>query len=415
MKKKNKQILAVLAVFVVTFAVTVIANRNGNAIEKVEITPTAVPIGTAALGMSSPADEPVPTVMSLPAREPVPTVTALPAREPVPTVTPLPVGEPAPTVTPLPVEESVTPLPAVCLGRIRMGDTIWGEVYENRTFVITGTGSTYDYDELMDYYMEFNAKGGFELLESGALRIIVEEGITRIGSYSLSIHCDAEYIQLPDTLIEIAENAFFGTGMAQAQWVGLDTERIKVEKHAFTDAQGEGLEALDSGAVAVPTAVPTNTPKPTPTEFPVADLEHPIEVVRIKAGDTAHISVWDNGYVYVQGSGNVTVRDIEVSEQLKNTLGCETLAGKVGLTHIIVEEGITLLGESSLYMFSSRELQHIELPSTLTVCQDAFGSAKNTLTCTLYSQGERKTVTIYRYDSFERYTTIDDQIQRELK
>ncbi len=399
MKKKNRAAVILLGVSAFIFAAVAIQYVFSR--HKTEVLPVTEESPTL-----------IPSVSLRPTKAPTEAPTEIPTK--IPTEMPTETPAEAPTEAPdtlSPIKEEVS----ACLGRIRMGDAAWGEVYENRVFVITGTGSTYDYDDLMEYYLDFNKKNGFDLLESGAVTILVEEGITRIGRYSLCAHCDAERIELPGTLEEIAENAFYGTGTENAEWIGLDMERINIKDNAFTDAGGKGLEVLSNNAVASPTAAPTNTPTPVPTAFPTAAPENPRELLSLKAGEHAEISVWDNGYVYVKGSGAVTVNAVQMGEQMKNSIGCETLSGKVVLTHIIVEEGITVLEESSLYMFSSRELQYIQLPSTLTACRNAFGSAKNTITCTMYQHGRKKEFTIYRYDSFERYTTIDDQIVKELE
>ena len=196
-----------------------------------DVTPTATPEVTDALDVEE--------------------VTSMPA---APTTTP------AVTVTP-------TPKPNVKYEKeFKMGDNVWYRLTEDGVLYVTGTGATWGYDAYIDEdnfirgdYSGLNVM--FQLL--GTKHIVIEEGITKLGAWSLSKLAGAESITFPSTLTEIGDYCFNGTGKSvNTVWIGLDKSKVKLADKAFYGAVYQTEEDLRK-----PT--PTPTLAPTPTSFPI--------------------------------------------------------------------------------------------------------------------------------------------------
>ncbi len=212
-----------------------------------EVTPTTVPEVTDVPEISE-GTTPVPETTS----------TATPTATVTPTVTPT--ATPTPTVTP-------TPKPNVKYVReVKMGDNVWYRLTEDGILYVTGTGATWGYDAYIDEenYIRGDYTGidqMFKLL--GTKHIVIEEGITKLGAWSLSKLAGAESITFPSTLREIEDYCFNGTGKSvNTVWIGLDKTKVKLSDKAFYGAVYQTEEDLRK-----PT--PTPTLAPTPTSFPI--------------------------------------------------------------------------------------------------------------------------------------------------
>jgi len=218
----------------------------GEITEPEEVTPTTVP-----------EDTEVPDAEEV---TPIPTVTVTPTASVTPTVTPTPTATPTPTVTP-------TPKPNVKYEReVKMGDNVWYRLTEDGILYVTGTGATWGYDAYIDEdnYIRGDYSGlnvMFQLL--GTKHIVIEEGITKLGAWSLSKLAGAESITFPSTLREIEDYCFNGTGKSvNTVWIGLDKTKVKLSDKAFYGAVYQTEEDLRK-----PT--PTPTLAPTPTSYPI--------------------------------------------------------------------------------------------------------------------------------------------------
>ena len=85
------------------------------------------------------------------------------------------------------------------------GDHVTWE-YKDKTLVIRGKGAMKDYT--YDDYGTINSTLPWHNL--AFTRLIVEEGVTRIGSVAFGMSTDLETVTLPDTIDEIGEAAFMG-------------------------------------------------------------------------------------------------------------------------------------------------------------------------------------------------------------
>lgn len=242
-----------------------------------EITPTDAPVITnpasptpvEAGPITMPEVTETPSVTDGPEIEPttVPEPTKAPTT--VPSATPMPTKAPAvsPTPTPLP---NVTPTPVPqrkYVSEYQMGDNVWYHLTEDGTLYVTGTGATvrfdYTYDKANDriyggdYHYDNMAKS------RKAKHIVIEEGITKLSSWSLMHLPDVESITFPKSLQEIEDYCFMGTGKTvNVVWIGLVKDKVKLGADAFYGTVYQTEEDLRK-----PTPMPTSTP--TPTSLPM--------------------------------------------------------------------------------------------------------------------------------------------------
>lgn len=370
MKKKTLGLAVLTAIMMMNLGACAGCNRNDT---PVITTPTAGVTATVA-----------PTVE--PTVKPAFTPTAVPTPTEIP-ATPTPIPTPEPTATPMPTMKLEY--------RFQMGDDVWYEYYEDSTvLVVSGTGSTWDFDDYVVRYLEValgkqtrsrqkimatnpNALGTMFASADAPKspeKIIVQEGITRLGREALATLGDAVYIELPLTLTEVGEYAFMNTGEEGAEWVGLDFDRIDVASNAFLYSYG-----LDYDSTVQYREQPSPTPLPTATPLPNPDKPRLVESK--KMGDNITYEFWDNGYLYVKGTGATwdqsfyfTDFEGDFYQTIKN---------------VIIEEGVTAFGDRSLAWISS--VSYWKVPKTL-VAAGLNNGGGDMVTFDCYIDGKPATV-----------------------
>lgn len=346
---------------------------------------------------------------------------ATPSPKPTSTPRPTPTAKPTPTNTP-------TPTPVIPEGmepeyRFQMGDNVWYEYYENSTvLVVTGTGSTWDFD---DYKVSLNQYGATSILEGsktcsrmerlglnsnaipeswsyvadaeGPKKVIVQEGIIRLGRESLALLENAEYISLPSTLEEIGEYAFMETGTLDIEWVGLDFERTRAAKNAFLYSPKGNVEEILQYKEK-----PTPTPTPSPT--PIPNPDKPRLAATLAISNNITYEFWDNGVMYVKGNGAIPNQpELWCLEEADDNPNGYTLVDKIHT--VIIEEGITYLGRYCF--FGIRNAVEWYLPKTCTgsyICTAGYGNV-------FYGYYNGKMVTITRSkdeSDWKKYLEIGD-------
>jgi hypothetical protein len=213
---------------------------------------------------------------------------------------------------------------------------------------IVGSGSTWDYDSHVEAYNEIDKFHGYRL---EAETVIVEEGITRIGDFGLAYLQSAKKIILPSSLEELGGCAFYASGdFDGCEWEGLTPEKWKTQGNSLL-----GGRDFDK----VPEYVPY-----CQVFVPAADPENPKLRHTMQMGDNVWLEFWDNGYLYVKGSGKMWNKtDIfHLYSTYQNEEGvlrevCDTI------THVVVEEGITYIGNQNFLGIG--DVEEVWLPSTL--------------------------------------------------
>ncbi len=75
------------------------------------------------------------------------------------------------------------------------GENLIWTLYENGTFVISGTGPMYDRDQIESFW------------DGTASKLVIEDGVTSIGAYAFS-HANFTKVELPESLVSIGDFAF---------------------------------------------------------------------------------------------------------------------------------------------------------------------------------------------------------------
>lgn len=229
--------------------------------------PTSEPIDSPAVPTDMPVEptdapvvEPtsVPTVTDAPDAE-EPTVTEVPEVTSAPTVpSATPTSTPTPTVTPTPAPERKY------VQEYKMGPNVWYRYTEDKTLYVMGTGETYS----ADIYMNENGKfeGDFSITGImwnllGTEHVVVEEGITKLGDWSLSYLKSAKTLTFPSTLKELGNYCFYDSAKTvDSVFIGLDLNKVKTTDKTFYGVVYQTEEDL------------ADKKSPTPTPLPVSDV-----------------------------------------------------------------------------------------------------------------------------------------------
>jgi len=243
---------------------------------KEEITPTDAPV------ITNPAEPTkIPEVTDTPSVTDVPEIEPTKVPEPTKTPTTAPSATPTPTATstptPLPTmapKETLTPTPAPqrkYTHEVKMGDNVWYRLSDDRVLYVMGTGATWGYDMYVDeggYYRGDTSGMGKLMKIDGVQHIVIEEGITKLGAWSLMWLPDVQSITFPKSLQEIEDYCFDGTGRTvNTVWIGLDKDKVKLGKYAFYGTVYQTEEDLRK-----PTPIPTSTPTPTSAPMKATDF-----------------------------------------------------------------------------------------------------------------------------------------------
>lgn len=329
---------------------TDIITPTGEAAITPEDTPTPVPeltVTPEATKASEPTDMPTPTLTPAPSREPEPSFTPTPSATPTPEPSEVPTK--APEATKAPVGEP-TPTPLVEYKK----DGV--DVPIVQTFQVSDTTYVYVYE---------NGNIGVADSASG-------------------------YRQKYATRYENPENV----------------DIMRVVKSLIAN-EGESIKEkkITIDAALMP------TPTPTPTPYPTPNPEKPKMLASYKGdkdyGDIT-VEAWDNGYLYVKGTGvyyvkstmSYTPQDLEDYWKIGRASGYT-------YSHLVIEEGITELKKLPSWAnnnISNREmLKYIELPSTLArIKRDIFQpDYLNDITVTGYKDGEKVTFTVRAGEQIE--------------
>lgn len=304
-----------------------------------------------------PTDMPLPTPTDMPASTPEPTQGISPTDMPMPTDMPEATQTPEPTPSPTPEptltpEPSKVPIMAPEATKAPVGeDTIKIGDYEIPAV------RQYNGKELPWFYEDEEVLRAEKVGENVYLAIVDAE--KRNGNHVTETH-----------VLDIA------TGKVTSSNINLEYYGVDFKTAAVTDILGVlalkgGKEYLEKLGVS-PSLMPT--PTPTPTPFPTPNPEKPKMLASYK-GDKEYgditVEAWDNGYLYVKGTG-VYRKKASMSytpQDLKDYWEIGRISG-VKVTHVVVEKGITELRDFPSWANNSYDKREsiicLEFPSTLT-------------------------------------------------
>lgn len=300
------------------------------------------------------------------------TATVAPTEKPVkisPTEVPAtPIAVPDPTLEPTATPASTcTPVPTVVVApeaklidSIKMGDNVWYDFYDGGTLVVRGTGKTRDVDaEFKTVYepqhtilVQINEDEYNNVILKYApkvIAIVVEEGVEELGAWSLSGFFFTEKVFLPTSLKVLGASALFKTIDENVEIAGLRTE-MSFGKYSlgstFANVTPEFAECTEAPI-----------PKPLPTATPLPDPDKPKKYATKQMGDNVTFEFWDNGYLYVKGTGATWDKDWTFCE-FRDTPYNNT---KI----VVVEDGVTYLGDHCLAWLEPKEIHFPESLSKL--------------------------------------------------
>lgn len=378
------------------------------------VTATVAPTATAPVVTEEPQCSPT-TIPDTPT--PVPTETPTPSPVPTPTLTPTP----EPTATPVPTN---TPTPVVkvdekakLLGTFKMGDNVYYDFYEEIseegyrevTLVVRGTGKTRDVkNDFVTTETPYQVSVHFKDSEYSKMEteyglyvrdIVIEEGITELGDWSLSGFPFVEKIYFPNSLKKLGKASLFGTVTKYVECYGLRTD-MEFGEYALGATYKNVTPEFVSQTVAP-------TPKPKPTATPTPNPSKPRVYETRKMGKNVTFEFVDNGYLYIKGTGATYDKDWTFFDFEKEPY-CNTHT-------VIVEEGVTYLGNNTLQGIDN--VAYYQFPKNLTVGLEGLGSGKNAVIDGFYEGkpitlkvGTAKNPYIGPYGFFRELKDIDKAI-----
>lgn len=383
MKTGRKIVLTILGIITVVgmFACSYFLHNRDVAMEGNVIMPTILPAMTETKA-PAPTDETEEMLTPTEKIKVPPTsvleITDTPTKEPVAETGKKVTVTPVITNTPVPVTNTPVPVPTVTTTaklqkRVQMGEAVYYEYYDDGTLLVTGKGATWDFTD----YNDERFKGIKTGVTVNQQMIVIAEGITRIGDWALNREWDVKKVSFPSTLKEIGNSAFWRVGKdsvakygTETEWTGLDFSKLTVSPTAFYEASGIDKVAGGNLYSVSPSPVPTATPTPTPNP------EKPRKCHVMKMGNDVIYEFWDNGYLYIRGSGMVSDKSelfnlTTFGEGNSNPVDKELL---LTTEYVVVEEGITYLGN-----YSSKKSKECWLPSSLTSIGQLAGFATEKL------------------------------------
>lgn len=382
MKRNIIKMLALMAVFATTMTACAGCKGCNGSEKQTGTTPTVTTEPTVA-PTTAPTATPEPEASVTPdiLPTPIPTPTAIPTPEPTATPEPTPTPEPAPTATPTPV--ITVDKNAKLLDSVKMGDNVFYDFYDDGTLVVRGKGATRDVkngfniqvDKVSLDKKDADYKDNIFDKAPDVSFIVIEEGITEIGDWSLSGFFYTEKIEFPQSLKKVGYAAFFITMDEAVECYGLRSD-MEFEEYAL------GCAFKNMPSEFAPYAT-TPAPLPRPTATPLPNPDKPRMLSSKKMGDNVTFEFWDNGYLYVKGTGATYDYDwdfVLVRGEQYSTIH-----------NVIVEEGITYLGDFVFHSNDMDELTYFKLPKTLTGVGNIAGGG---IGITIEGYYEGKAVTI---------------------
>ena len=340
------------------------------------------------------------TVTTAPTKEPVqPTPTETPvAVTTAPTPTVEPTATPEPTNTPMPTLTMAVSEDATLLDSVKMGDDVRYDFYDDGTLVVRGTGKAKDFKGAIEMHTYLKEQCSLEQKSAffGASTIVIDEGIVGIGKFALGNFVDATKIVFSSTLERLDENALYAMGYnsGRMEYINLDTDKVNIASTAFAYC-GSPEKIPNSEKYTV-----TPTPTQAPTATPLPDPNKPRKYATKQMGANVTFEFWDNGYLYVKGTGATWDKEWNFCE-FRNEPYCNTHS-------VVVEEGITRLG-TGVFNFLGN-VRYYEFPNSLKEVENG-GVIVTTDKVTIKGFYKEKSIiikTVGGFDSQTYFTVLED-------
>lgn len=286
---------------------------------------------------------------------------------------------------PINVSADTIPIPSVTIG-ISTKVSYEGECGDNLTYsfnkdtgvlTISGTGDMYDFGHY--------ARQPWNGYQKDIKKIIIEEGITYIGSNAFCSLINLEDISLPDSLISIGEIAFSNIGLSE---IHIPASVNNIEHSIFGSNKTLKI-IIDEGSpyyTTVDDVIYTKDmstlviyPKwKDDTSFTVPDGVTTLANQCFSSNRYLEELILSDTVINI-GNSSITfcpnIKNLVLSKNLK-TIGKGNFSSMRNLPVIVIPEGVTSVGLMTL--FSCNYQMVVQLPSTLTdIGDNCFYNSKN--------------------------------------
>lgn len=239
------------------------------------------------------------------------------------------------------------------LCRGRLSDDVWWKLDQKRTLTVGGGGPMPDGGNWTDFPW-FSCSASIE-------EIVVEEGITTIGSHAFESCENVSAVSLPQGITVIGTYGFWGCESLTA--IEIPESIVRIREYAFLSCVGltdvilpDSVTTIEGGAFSNCSGLPGNVPVAKDTYSQHLRWVVTSDGVMTVSGDG---QIPDMGGVYTEG---------EDGEPYKGNWNSLWISIEDSITKIIIEEGITAIGRSAFG--SCGNLVSVVLPESLTKIGD---------------------------------------------
>lgn len=199
---------------------------------------------------------------------------------------------------------------------------------------------------------------------SGVKNLIVEEGVSNIGSYAFFSASRLESVKLPSTVVKVGTNAFNSCSkMSTLTWDGIN-DNLNIANTAFagTGLVQNGILYIGTQLVFAETNISSASIKNTTTKINANAFKDCNKITTITIPSTV-TSIGDNAFA------NCTSLNEVVFANAKNvkTWGSNIFSGCTGT---VDEDGFNILGGSILYSIEDKTKKKFTLPSGIAYIAD---------------------------------------------
>lgn len=276
----------------------------------------------------------VPTVSQVPMISSAgPTISQVPVTGTFPSSGSSPVTQPS-IVTTAPVTSASKPTSGKC------GDNLIWKIDENGTVTISGTGDMYNYEFDMSILVKLD-KTPFD---SSVKKVIVENGVTGIGSGAFRKCKSLTSVKLPDSVKYIEKSAF--SGCENLESINIPNGIIKFNKSVFSGCKN--LKSID-----IPGTVTCIDDSAFSECISLKSVKIPLSTVMIG----------DNAFFGCSGLTSVTIpENVEI-------IGYSCFSGCTGLTSMEIPDGVSKINNKAF--FGCTSLTTVKIPDSVTYIGDS--------------------------------------------
>ena len=270
----------------------------------------------------------------------------------------------------------------------QISDTITATLDSDGTFTISGTG------DMPDYRYTYNVPWGGQPIK----KVIVEEGITKIGKYNFTELTSLTEVSLPDTITQIGEAAFYGCTSLTSFVVPKDVKLIDYGAfgncYALSDIElNEGLEEI--GAYAFQNVIVTSVTLPSTLKDYGAHPFFSVDTIKeYKVAEGNEFFYTDEYGVLYEIKGDYTYLDAYPPASTLDSytipdgiisIGTNGFANAKNLKNIDIPESVYLISESA---FANSGITSITItaPKLEVFGPDMFENCTELETVNIYSE-----------------------------